>query len=158
MTSPLPSLLSDEPTDHERWHSLTEQERKVLALAAQPMSNKLVAVELTVSERTVERSISNAADKLGVPQGQGKQTTLREYRRIAGHVGKSDDGFAPLETQSPPVNSLSRDVIEIPLAKFDEPAVRQWFKPSCSHHAWRLWITSTAFGRASWVCWRSRSD
>ncbi|MEJ2357949.1 MAG: response regulator transcription factor [Deinococcales bacterium] len=45
---------------------LTRRERQVLRLVAAGASNKAVAAELGVSERTVERHLSNVFDKLGV--------------------------------------------------------------------------------------------
>ncbi|MEL6707591.1 MAG: helix-turn-helix transcriptional regulator [Pseudomonadota bacterium] len=125
MTSALPSLIGEEPSDLERWNSLTDQEHQMLSLAAAPMSNKAVAAKLDVSERTVERALSSAAAKLGVPKGQGKQPTLRAYREFEGRVGKPDVGFAPLENDDAPGNERSQDVIEIPLAAFDQPDVRR---------------------------------
>ncbi|MEM7701525.1 MAG: helix-turn-helix transcriptional regulator [Pseudomonadota bacterium] len=125
MTSALPSLTGEEPSDLERWNSLTDQEHQMLSLAAAPMSNKAVAARLDVSERTVERAIRAAGSKLGVPKGQGKQPTLRAYREFGGRVGKPDVGFAPLEKVGKPGDDRSQDVIEIPLAAFDKPDVRR---------------------------------
>ena len=123
MTAALPSLISDDPTDLDRWHSLSDQEHQILALAAQPMSNKKVAAELDVSERTVERALSKAGRKLGIPKGQGKLPTLKNYRELATRVGKPDVGFSTLGNDEALSKDGKWDVIEIPLAKFDDPGV-----------------------------------
>jgi DNA-binding CsgD family transcriptional regulator len=47
-------------------HSLTDRELEVLRLVAAGRSNKAVAAELVLSERTVERHVSNIFGKLGV--------------------------------------------------------------------------------------------
>jgi DNA-binding NarL/FixJ family response regulator len=47
-------------------HGLTPRELEVLRLVAAGETNKSIAAELTISERTVERHVSNIFTKLGV--------------------------------------------------------------------------------------------
>lgn len=47
-------------------HGLTPRERQVLCLVATGKTNKSIASELRLSERTIERHVSNIFDKLGV--------------------------------------------------------------------------------------------
>jgi len=46
---------------------LTERELQVLRLVATGDTNKAIAAELALSERTVDRHVSNILTKLGVP-------------------------------------------------------------------------------------------
>lgn len=57
-------------------HSLTPREREVMRLLVQGLRNKVIAVELGISSRTVEAHRSNIMDKLGVH-------SLSEMVRIA---------------------------------------------------------------------------
>ncbi|MQA14508.1 MAG: helix-turn-helix transcriptional regulator [Pseudonocardiaceae bacterium] len=61
----LDSLTSCAPAD--RPHGLTPQELRVLRLVSTGGTNKAIAAELVVSERTVDRHVSNILTKLGVP-------------------------------------------------------------------------------------------
>ena len=45
---------------------LTERERQVLTLVASGVSNRVIAAQLTISEKTVARHISNIFTKLGL--------------------------------------------------------------------------------------------
>jgi DNA-binding NarL/FixJ family response regulator len=55
------------PDPGERPHGLTPRELEVLRLVATGMTNKAIAEKLFVSERTVDRHVSNMLMKLGVP-------------------------------------------------------------------------------------------
>ena len=48
-------------------HGLTPRELQVLRQIAAGMTNKAIATELFVSERTIDRHVSNILTKLGVP-------------------------------------------------------------------------------------------
>jgi DNA-binding NarL/FixJ family response regulator len=48
-------------------HGLTPRELQVLRLVAQGKTNKIIAAELSLSEKTVDRHVSNIFDKLDVP-------------------------------------------------------------------------------------------
>jgi DNA-binding NarL/FixJ family response regulator len=55
---------------------LTGRERAVLALMAEGRSNRAIAAELVVSERAVEKHVTNILSKLGVP------ATADDHRRV----------------------------------------------------------------------------
>ena len=61
----LDSLKKDAPPD--RPHGLTPRELQVLRLVAAGKTNKAIAAELVLSERTVDRHVSNIFNKLDVP-------------------------------------------------------------------------------------------
>jgi DNA-binding NarL/FixJ family response regulator len=51
-------------TARDRWESLSPQERRVLALVAQGKTNKEIAMDLNLSDKTVKNYLSNVLDKL----------------------------------------------------------------------------------------------
>jgi DNA-binding NarL/FixJ family response regulator len=51
--------------------SLSERERQVLRLIAAGKSNRAIAEELFISEKTVARHVSNIFDKVGVSSRTG---------------------------------------------------------------------------------------
>jgi DNA-binding NarL/FixJ family response regulator len=53
-------------TARDRWDSLSPQERRVLALVAQGKTNKEIAMDLSLSDKTVKNYLSNALEKLGM--------------------------------------------------------------------------------------------
>jgi len=55
------------PATSRREHPLTPRERDVLRLIATGNTNKAIAAELCLSERTVDRHVSNILGKLDVP-------------------------------------------------------------------------------------------
>jgi DNA-binding NarL/FixJ family response regulator len=55
---------------------LTGREREVLALMAEGRSNRAIAAELVVSERAVEKHVTNILSKLGIP------ATADDHRRV----------------------------------------------------------------------------
>ncbi len=59
------ALSREAPPRHV--HGLTPRERQVLSLIATGKTNKAIAAELFLSERTVERHVSNIFNKLDVP-------------------------------------------------------------------------------------------
>ncbi len=52
--------------EHELFKSLSYQEKRVLAGVAEGWTNKEIALELNLSDKTVKNYLSNAMDKLGV--------------------------------------------------------------------------------------------
>ena len=62
--------------DHERLGLLTAREREVLELLAEGRSNSAIAERLVVSERAVEKHVSNIFWKLDLP------ATSKDHRRV----------------------------------------------------------------------------
>jgi NarL family two-component system response regulator YdfI len=66
----LPSAVTDRLVAHlaepAQAGELTERERQVLALVAQGETNRGIAAELTITERTVKAHVTNIFNKLGV--------------------------------------------------------------------------------------------
>ena len=54
------------PDAHRSDHELTRRETEVLRMVAEGLTNKAIATELFLSERTVDRHVSNLLAKLGV--------------------------------------------------------------------------------------------
>lgn len=58
--------LREGSADDERLRSLTEQERKVLSLLAEGRTNRQIADELYLAEKTIKNYVSNVLAKLGM--------------------------------------------------------------------------------------------
>jgi DNA-binding NarL/FixJ family response regulator len=58
--------LRDGSADDERLRGLTEQERKVLSLLAEGRTNRQIADELYLAEKTIKNYVSNVLAKLGM--------------------------------------------------------------------------------------------
>ena len=54
------------PREDERLHALTVQERRVLDLIADGMTNRQIAAEMFLAEKTVKNYVSNLLTKLGM--------------------------------------------------------------------------------------------
>ena len=63
MSIPTQSLLTYE-AEKQEWSRMTARERQIVRLVAQGRSNREIAAELVVSERTVEKHVSNILSKL----------------------------------------------------------------------------------------------
>ncbi|HEX2073096.1 MAG TPA: response regulator transcription factor [Geodermatophilus sp.] len=61
---------------HDPIDDLSEREREVLALMAEGRSNRAIADRLVITERTVEKHVTNILDKLRIPAGQD------DHRRV----------------------------------------------------------------------------
>jgi non-specific serine/threonine protein kinase len=83
--TPVAQLPSPRKATKQEFGGLTPRERQVAALVAQGKSNRDIADELVLSERTVENHIGNILSKLGfgsraqiaawvVEKGSGKNT------------------------------------------------------------------------------------
>jgi len=66
----------------ERPHGLTPRELQVLRLVAAGKTNKAIASELFLSEKTVDRHLSNIFDKLDVSSRAGATAFAYEHRLI----------------------------------------------------------------------------
>ena len=71
MAAPIPEMAPKrdpsaplEDTAAQKYGGLTEREGQVAQLVAQGMSNREIATELVVSERTVEKHVGNILSKL----------------------------------------------------------------------------------------------
>ncbi len=64
----------------QRWRTLTEREREVLALIAAGKSNKEIAQALKVTERTIEFHVSNILGKLGLTSRVETAVWVKEHR------------------------------------------------------------------------------
>jgi DNA-binding NarL/FixJ family response regulator len=53
--------------DAARTFGLSSRERQVLGLVAAGLTNRAIAERLVLSERTIDRHVSNILGKLGVP-------------------------------------------------------------------------------------------
>ena len=58
--------LRKAPEEDERFADLSEQERKILALLAEGMSNREIAAEMYLAEKTVKNYVSNLLAKMGM--------------------------------------------------------------------------------------------
>jgi two-component system, NarL family, response regulator DevR len=58
--------LRHAPEEDERFADLTEQERKILGLLAEGMTNRQIAGELFLAEKTVKNYVSNLLAKMGM--------------------------------------------------------------------------------------------
>jgi DNA-binding NarL/FixJ family response regulator len=76
----LDSLTKVTPID--RPHGLTPRELQVLLLIASGKTNKAIAAELFLSERTVDRHVSNIFNKLDVPSRAAATAYAYEHQLI----------------------------------------------------------------------------
>ena len=63
-------------------HGLTPRELQVLRLVAAGTTNKAIAAELVLSERTVDRHVSNIFTKLGVPSRAAATAYAYEHKLV----------------------------------------------------------------------------
>jgi DNA-binding NarL/FixJ family response regulator len=66
----------------ERAHGLTERELAVLRLIASGKTNKAIAAALCLSEKTIERHVSNLFTRLGVPSRAAATAYAYEHHLI----------------------------------------------------------------------------
>ena len=75
------ALLDERPTPSTG--GLTARELEVLRLVASGKTNREVATDLVISERTVDRHVSNIFDKIGVPSRAAATAYAYEHGLIA---------------------------------------------------------------------------
>ena len=63
-------------------HGLSARELQVLRLVAAGRTNKAIAAELVVSERTIDRHVSNIFTKLRVPSRAAATAFAYEHRLV----------------------------------------------------------------------------
>jgi DNA-binding NarL/FixJ family response regulator len=66
MTSRVLERLRKAPEEDERFAGLTEQESRILALLAEGMTNRQIASEMFLAEKTVKNYVSNLLAKMGM--------------------------------------------------------------------------------------------
>ncbi|MCU1486713.1 MAG: LuxR family transcriptional regulator [Actinomycetia bacterium] len=80
LTSRVLERLRHAPEEDERFKSLTEQERKILNLLAEGMTNRQIGAELFLAEKTVKNYVSNMLAKMGM---QGRTEAAVYAARLA---------------------------------------------------------------------------
>jgi len=80
LTSRVLERLRHAPEEDERFASLTEQERKILNLLAEGMTNRQIGAELFLAEKTVKNYVSNMLAKMGM---QGRTEAAVYAARLA---------------------------------------------------------------------------
>jgi DNA-binding CsgD family transcriptional regulator len=71
-----------ERASHQRIGSLSEREAQVLRLLAAGRTNRAIAAQLFISEKTVARHVSNIFDKLGVSSRTGATAWAFQHNLI----------------------------------------------------------------------------
>jgi len=66
VTSRVLDRLRKAPEEDERFAGLTEQESRILALLAEGMTNRQIAAEMFLAEKTVKNYVSNLLAKMGM--------------------------------------------------------------------------------------------
>ena len=66
LTTRVLDRLRQAPEEDERFASLSEQERRILALLAEGMTNRQIAAEMFLAEKTVKNYVSNLLGKMGM--------------------------------------------------------------------------------------------
>jgi len=86
VTSQVLERLRKPPEEDERLARLTGQERRILALIAEGMTNRQIASEIHLAEKTVKNYVSNLLAKLGMERRTQAAVFATRLR---------DDGAAP---------------------------------------------------------------
>jgi len=81
--------MSEGPAEDERLARLTPQERRILTLIAEGLTNRQIAEEVHLAEKTVKNYVSNLLAKLGME----RRTQAAVYAaRAADRPGERDEG------------------------------------------------------------------
>jgi DNA-binding CsgD family transcriptional regulator len=78
--SPLAPPAPEQPSTGARRPDLTRREKEVVALVAQGLTNRQIAKELVLSERTVEKHVANILKKLGLHSRERVAASITERR------------------------------------------------------------------------------
>jgi DNA-binding NarL/FixJ family response regulator len=79
---------ADEPAD-PRYESLSPQERRILDLIADGLTNRQIGNQLFLAEKTVKNYVSSLLHKLGVTRRTEAAVYAAERRRTSGRTGVS---------------------------------------------------------------------
>jgi two-component system response regulator DevR len=85
----LQRLREPAPVD-ERLSSLTPQERRILHLIADGMTNRQIATEMFLAEKTIKNYVSNLLSKLGM-QRRTEAAVFATKLELAGQTIDPDD-------------------------------------------------------------------
>ena len=66
VTASVLERLRDEPEEDERLERLTDQERRILDLLAEGLTNRQIAEQMFLAEKTVKNYVSNLLAKMGM--------------------------------------------------------------------------------------------
>jgi two-component system response regulator DevR len=66
LTARVLERLRQAPEEDERFASLSTQERRILALLADGLTNRQIAAEMFLAEKTVKNYVSNLLGKMGM--------------------------------------------------------------------------------------------
>ena len=82
--------LRNGPAEDDKVASLTPQERRILDLLADGLTNRQIAAELNLAEKTVKNYVSNLLTKMGMQrrtEAAVYAARAAERRRVTGHDG-----------------------------------------------------------------------
>jgi two-component system response regulator DevR len=89
LTARVLERLRHAPEEDERFASLSEQERRILALLADGLTNRQIAAEMYLAEKTVKNYVSNLLGKMGMQ----RRTEAAVYAaRMAERRARSHEG------------------------------------------------------------------
>jgi two-component system response regulator DevR len=88
LTTRVLERLRSAPEEDERFAGLTEQERKILNFLAEGMTNRQIAAEMFLAEKTVKNYVSNILAKMGM---QGRTEAAVYAARLAERRRGRDD-------------------------------------------------------------------
>ncbi|MGW0231440.1 response regulator [Actinopolymorpha singaporensis] len=85
LTAAVLDRLRKPPPEDPRYATLTEKEREILELVADGLTNKQIAKDLFLAEKTVKNYVSAILRKLGMERRTEAAVFAVELRRNAGH-------------------------------------------------------------------------
>jgi two-component system, NarL family, response regulator DevR len=90
LTGRVMARLRNPPQEDERLGRLSEQERRILALIAEGMTNRQIANELHLAEKTIKNYVSNLLMKLGMERRT--EAAVFAARLNDDHKARTDGG------------------------------------------------------------------